>query len=41
MVLQMVSDKYPDIKNRNRFIQTLKDMRSYEDMLDDFIFGNT
>tara|TARA_B100001564_G_C20602045_1_gene653181 strand:- start:476 stop:781 length:306 start_codon:yes stop_codon:yes gene_type:complete len=40
MVLQMVSDKYPDIKNINRFIQTLKDMRSYEDMLDDFIFGD-
>ena len=39
MVLQMVSDKYPDIKNINRFIQNLKDMRAYEDMLDEFIFG--
>ena len=40
MVLQMVSDKYPDIKHINRFIQTLKDMRAYEDMLDEFIFGD-
>ncbi len=40
MVLQMVSDKYPDIKNINRFIQNLKDMRAYEDMLDEFIFGD-
>ena len=40
MVLQMVSDKYQDIKNINRFIQNLKDMRAYEDMLDEFIFGD-
>ena len=40
MVLQMVSDKYPDIKNIIRFIQNLKDMRAYEDMLDEFIFGD-
>ena len=40
MVLQMISDKYPDIRNINRFIQNLKDMRAYEDMLDEFIFGD-
>ena len=40
MVLQMVSDKYPDLKNINRFIQNLKDMRAYEDMLDEVIFGD-
>ena len=34
------SYKYPDIKNINRFIQNLKDMRAYEDMLDEFIFGD-
>ena len=31
---------YPDIRNINRFIQNLKDMRAYEDMLDEFIFGD-
>ena len=36
----MISDKYPDIRNINRFIQNLKDMRAYEDMLDEFIFGD-
>ena len=32
IVLQMMSDKYPDIENLNTFIQSLKDMRSYEDI---------
>ena len=40
IVLQMMSDKYPDIENLNTFIQSLKDMRSYEDMLDEFIYGD-
>ena len=40
IVLQMMSDKYPDIENINTFIQSLKDMRSYEDMLDEFIYGD-
>ena len=38
--LQMVSDKFPDIGSFNRFIQNLKDMRAYNDMLDEFIFGD-
>ena len=40
VTLQMVSDKFPDIGSFNRFIQDLKDMRSYNEMLDEFIFGN-
>jgi hypothetical protein len=40
MVLQSVSDRNPDVLKLNDFIQKLKDMRSYEDMLDDFILGD-
>ena len=40
MVLQIMSDKFPDVQKMNRFIQSLKDMRSYDDMLDEFIFGD-
>ena len=36
----MMSDKYPDIQKLNNFVQSLKDMRSYDDMLDEFIFGD-
>tara|TARA_B100001057_G_C22344540_1_gene754588 strand:- start:317 stop:616 length:300 start_codon:yes stop_codon:yes gene_type:complete len=39
-ILQMVSDRNPDIQKLNEFIQYLKDLNSYEDMLDDFIFGD-
>lgn len=39
-VMQMVSDNYPDIKRLNRLIRQLIEMRSYEDMLDDFVFGD-
>ena len=40
MVLQIMNDKFPDVQKMNRFIQSLKDMRSYDDMLDEFIFGD-
>ena len=36
----MVSDKNPDIQRLNDFIQHLKDMVPYEDMLDSFVFGD-
>ncbi len=39
-ILQSVSDRNPDIDKLNELIQKLKDMRSYEDMLNDFIFGD-
>ena len=39
-VMQMVSDNYPDLKKLNRLIRQLIEMRSYEDMLEDFIFGD-
>ena len=39
-ILQMVSDKNPDIQKLNEFIQYLKDMIHYEDMLDSFVFGD-
>ena len=39
-ILQMVSDKNPDIQKLNDFIQYLKDMVPYEDMLDSFMFGD-
>ena len=39
-ILQMVSDKNPDIQKLNEFIQYLKDMIPYEDMLDSFVFGD-
>ena len=40
MVLQIMSDKFPDVQKMKSFIQSLKDMRSYDDMLDEFIFGD-
>jgi len=40
ITLQMVSNKFPDIGSFNRFIQYLKDMRPYEDMLNEFIYGD-
>ena len=38
-VLQMVSDNYPNLKKLNTFIRQLIEMRPYDDMLDEFIFG--
>ena len=37
---QMMSDKNPDIQPLNDFIQYLKDMNPYDDMLNGFIFGD-
>ena len=39
-ILQMVSDKNPDIQKLNDFIQYLKDMVPYDVMLNGFIFGD-
>ena len=39
-ILQMMSDKNPDIQPLNEFIQYLKDMNPYEDMLNQFIYGD-
>ena len=39
-ILQMMSDKNPNIQALNEFIQYLKDMNPYEDMLNGFIFGD-
>mgnify|MGYP001166706773 FL=1 len=39
-ILQMMSDKNPDIQPLNEFIQYLKDMNPYDDMLNGFIFGD-
>ena len=39
-ILQMMSDNNPDIQPLNEFIQYLKDMNPYEDMLNGFIFGD-
>ena len=39
-MLQMISDRNPDIQPLNDFIQYLKDMNPYEDMLNGFIFGD-
>ena len=39
-ILQLVSDKNQDIQKLNEFIQYLKDMIPYEDMLDSFVFGD-
>ncbi len=39
-ILQMVSDKNPNIQKLNDFIQYLKDMVPYEDMLNSFVFGD-
>ena len=39
-ILQMMSDKNPNIQALNDFIQYLKDMNPYDDMLNQFIFGD-
>ena len=39
-MLQMISDRNPDIQKLNEFIQYLKDMNPYDDMLNSFIFGD-
>ena len=39
-ILQMVSDKNPNIQKLNEFIQYLKDLNSYEDILNGFIYGD-
>ena len=39
-ILQMVSDRNPDIQKLNEFIQNLKDMVPYDDMLNSFVFGD-
>ena len=39
-ILQMVSDRNPDIQKLNEFIQYLKDLNSYEDLLNGFIYGD-
>ena len=39
-ILQMMSDKNPNIQSLNDFIQYLKDMNPYDDMLNSFIFGD-
>ena len=39
-ILQMMSDKNPNIQPLNEFIQYLKDMNPYDDMLNGFIFGD-
>ena len=36
--LQYLSDKNPDVPGMNEFIQRLRNMRSYDDMLDEMIF---
>jgi len=38
-MLQMISDRNPDIQKLNEFIQYLKDLRPYEDMLGEFMFN--
>ena len=39
-ILQMVSDRNPDIQKLNEFIPYLKDLNSYEDILNGFIYGD-
>ena len=36
--LQYLSDKNPDVEGMNKFIQKLRNMRSYDVMLDEMIF---
>ena len=38
-MLQMISDRNPDIEKLNEFIRNLKDLRAYNDILDEFIFS--
>ena len=39
--LQYLSDKNPDVGGMNKFIQKLRNMRSYDVMLDEMIFKTT
>ena len=39
--LQYLSDKNPDVEGMNKFIQKLRNMRSYDVMLDEMIFNTT
>jgi hypothetical protein len=39
--LQYLSDKNPDVDGMNKFIQKLRNMRSYDVMLDEMIFKTT
>jgi|TARA_R110000822_G_scaffold41514_1_gene112980 hypothetical protein len=39
-MLQMISDRNPDIEKLNEFIRNLKDLRAYNDILDEFIFSD-
>ena len=39
-MLQMISDRNPDISKLNEFIRNLKDLRAYNDILDEFIFSD-
>jgi hypothetical protein len=36
--LQYLSDKNPDVEGMNKFIQRLRNMRSYDEMLEEMIF---
>tara|TARA_R110000796_G_scaffold178143_1_gene294892 strand:+ start:336 stop:650 length:315 start_codon:yes stop_codon:yes gene_type:complete len=40
IILQMISDRNPDIQKLNTFVQNIKDLRAYNDILDEFIFGD-
>jgi len=39
-MLQMISDRNPDIQKLNEFIQNLKDLVPYDDLLNGFIYGD-
>jgi hypothetical protein len=39
--LQYLSDKNPDVEGMNKFIQRLRNMSSYDQMLDKLIFKTT
>ena len=39
-MLQMISDRNPDIQKLNDFIQNLKDLVPYDDLLNGFIYGD-
>jgi len=39
VILQYLSDRNPDVDGMNKFIQKLRNMRSYDVMLDEMIFN--
>ena len=39
-MLQMISDRNPDIEKLNEFIRNLKDLSAFNDILDEFIFSD-